>query len=129
MSKCVKIRTKKRKVCIGDLRDLIKLQNRDILEPIFGSPNFDEGFTDIAEVWAAINTVSGKEHFDDVGVGTTITHLIYIRYDALVTSETWVEFNNRRFDILDTEDVDERGEFLKLTCVDRGLVSKEASKS
>ena len=129
MPKCIKIRTKKRQVCIGDLNNLIKLQIRDIVAPVFGSPDYDEQFTDAAEVWAGIDTVSGKTFFDGVGTETSITHYFYIRYDATVTSETWVEFDNRRFDILTTNNLDERKEFMQLVCVDRGSSALQASKT
>ncbi len=128
MPKCSKIRRKKRQVCLGDLDKQIQLQDRDITPPVFGSADFDEKFTNTDLVWAAIQTVNGKTFFDNVGVETNITHIIYIRYDAAVTSETWVLFDLRRFDILDTENLEERDEFLKLTCVDRGLATLAATK-
>lgn len=129
MARCQKIKRKKRQVCVGDLNKEIVLQNRNIAEPLFGSPDFDENFTTIATVWAAVNTVSGKTYFDGVGTDINITHEIFIRYDATVTAESWVQFGGRRIDILNTEDLDERGEFMKLVCNDRGLTAAEASKT
>lgn len=129
MAKCIKIRTKKRQVCIGDLNRLIKLQNRDITPPLFGVSQFNETFTDISDTWAGIETVSGKTYFDGAGTETNITHYFYIRYDTSVNSETWIEYDGRRFDILNTEDYDERKEFMRLVCVDRGLTNKPASKA
>jgi SPP1 family predicted phage head-tail adaptor len=99
---------------------MITLQNRAITPPVFDGIDFSETFTDAAEVWALINTISGKTFFDGVGTEINITHEIYIRYDSTVTSETWIEFNGRRFDILQTEDLEERNEFMRLTCTDRG---------
>lgn len=120
MPQCSKIRRKKRSVCIGDLRSMITLQNRAITPPVFNGIDFSETFTDAAEVWALINTVSGKTFFDDAGTETSITHEIYIRYDSTVTAETWIEFDGRRLDILQTENLEERDEFMKLVCTDRG---------
>lgn len=127
--RCQKIRRKKRQVCIGDLDKEVTLQNRDITSPLFGTPDFDETFTDIDTVWAGINTKSGKMFFDGVGTETLVTHEILIRYDAAVTTETWVEFDGRRFDILEVQDLEDRHAFLILMCTDRGLVTAEASKN
>lgn len=129
MPRCQKIRRKKRQVCIGDLDTEIVLQDRQITEPLFGSPDFGEAFTATATVWAAVNTVSGKTYFDGVSTDINITHEILIRYDASVTTETWVSLGGRRIDILHAEDLDERGQFMKLLCSDSGVNSAAASKA
>ena len=129
MPKCQKIQRKKRQICIGDMNEQILLQDRGIGEPFFGSVDFSEDFTNNDKVWAAINTVSGKTFFDGVGEEILITHEFLIRYDASVSAETWISWNSRRFDILTTEDYDERKEFMKLICTDRGLSSNDASKA
>ena len=119
-----------RKPCLGDLRDEIKLQDRNIVPPVYGSPDFDESYTDQSTTWAKIITVSGKTFFDGVNQDVNITHEITIRYDATVTaSKTWVEFNNRRIDILSIENWEERNEWMILTCNERGLNSYEATKA
>jgi len=128
MPRCVKLKRKKRQACIGDLDTEIILQDRDIASPLFGSPDFSEDFTDLNTVWAGIETVTGKTYFDGAGVETPITHSLLIRFDATVTAETWIEFDGRRLDILAVQDLEERHEFLTLTCTDRGLISVEASK-
>lgn len=129
MPRCQKIKRKKRQVCLGDLNTEIILQDRQIAAPLFGDVDFDEEFTATATVWANVNTVSGKTYFDGVETDTNITHHIFIRYDASVTAETWVELGGRRIDILRVEDLDERGEFMKLICTDNGEASVEASKA
>ena len=129
MPKCQKIQRKKRQVCIGDMNEQIILQDRDIGEPLFGSVDFDEDFTNIEKVWAAVNTVSGKTFFDGTGSETLITHEFLIRFDANVTAETWVEWDGRRFDILEPEDYDGRKEFMRLPCAERGAKTIEATKA
>ncbi len=111
------------------MRDQIVLQNRAILPPDFEAVDFTEDFTPIATVSALIDTVSGKTYFDGVNTETDITHEIYIRFDATVTAETWIVFDNRRIDILDTEDLDERHTFMKLTCNDTGESVQAASEA
>lgn len=133
MSKCTSIRKPNREVCIGDMIDPIELHTRTITTPNFETVDFDENFEavdpTVPRVLSMIKTVKGKTYFDGVGEETIITHNIYITYNPLVTAETWVLFEDRRIDILFVEDLDERHDFMLLTCVDRGLVTKAASKA
>ncbi len=129
MVTCIKIRRRKRTVCIGDMQDEITIQDRDIIPPEFGKTDFDENFSNDLTVWSAIKTVTGKTFFDGVNTDTPITHEIYIFFDATVTAESWIIFEDRRIDILKVEDFEERHEFMLLTCIDRGLLTREASKA
>ena len=132
MSNCVRIRKKKRRVCVGDMKDAITLQSREITAPLFNIVDFDENFQTldplVPEVLALIETVNGKVFFDGVNTETPVTHHIYISFQQAVTAEVWILFENRRFDILRVEDFEERHEIMKLVCVERGLATKEASK-
>lgn len=129
MPVCTKIRKKKRQACIGDMRDEIVLQDRSITPPDFNAVDFTENFTPTDTVWAEINTVSGKTYFDDVNTEIDITHEILIRFDPAVTAETWILFDGRRIDILTTEDLDERHEYMLLTCNDTGESAQAASEA
>lgn len=129
MPVCIKIRKKKRELCIGDMRDEIILQDRSITPPDFGATDFTENFISTPPSWALVNTVSGKTYFDDINTEIDITHEIYIRFDATVTAETWILFDGRRIDILTTEDLDERHIFMKLTCNDTGESARAASEA
>lgn len=129
MPKNQKIQRKKRQFCLGDMDEQILLQDRGIGEPFFGSVDFTEDFTNNDKVWAAIKTVSGKTFFDGVNTETNITHEFWTRYDVNVSSETWIEFESRRFDILDAQDLEERHEFMILICAERGAKTIEATKA
>ena len=115
------------------MRDVITLKDRELGAPLFEAVDFSENFTDKSESspdsFALIETATGKVYWDGVNTDTPVTHIVYIPYNDSVTSETWIEFNLRRFDILKVEDMEERHEFLKLTCVDRGLIAKDASRA
>lgn len=129
MPVCAPIRRKHRKVCIGDLDTLVKLLNRALTAPLTGV-DASETFTDFQadpNVYSLMETVSGKTFFDGIATDINVTHNIYILFITGVTAETWIEFDNRRFDVLDVEDLDERHEFLKLVCNDRGEKTKAAS--
>ena len=112
------------------MRDRITLQGRAIQPPVFGTPDFTEAFSPTADVWCIINTVTGKDFFDGVSVnGTPITHEITIYFDAAVTADTWILFEGMRLNILNVEDLDERHEYQKLTCTDRGEATQAASQA
>lgn len=132
MSNCTTIRKRKRRVCLGDLVDVITLHNREIETPAFNTVDFDETFTPINLAQptrlSMINTVTGKTYFDGVNTEYAVTHEIYIVYDPQVTSATWLEFEGRRIDILNVEDFEERHEFMLLTCNERGRATQEATK-
>lgn len=120
MAKCSKIRKRKRQYCSGDLIDTISIQSRSITPPSSGV-DFTETFSAGNVVQSAINTVSGKTYFDGVGTETNITHKIGMRFDPTVTAESWVLLEDgTRLDILETENLDRRSQWMELTCNDRG---------
>lgn len=98
----------------------ITLQNRDIAPPEFGTPDFDEAFTNTVNVRAILSTKRGKVLFDGVSTDDRVTHKICIEYLSGVTSETWILFNSRRFDILDVENCGEQDICLAMLCNERG---------
>lgn len=119
---------RRRSACVGDLRDRIEVADRAIQEPGFDSPDFGEKFQNRRVRWARINTVSGRTIFDGVGVERVITHEIVLRYEAGITSETWVVLEGcRRLDVLKVEDLEERREWLLLLCSETGV--GEAAKA
>jgi len=127
MPSCKFIKRKHRKICVGDLDTLIKLQGRQIVSPVFGEVDFNEDFQDTSEVWALVETQSGKTIFDGINADVNITHKITIRFDPLVTAETWIELNSIKIDIVLTENLEARDEWLLLLCTLRGI--GEAAKA
>ena len=86
MPACSYIKKKKRNVCIGDMRDEIVIQTRNIRPPAEDGVDFNEEFNGKATVWSLVNTVNGETIFDGTGTERDVTHHIYIRYFAGVTS-------------------------------------------
>lgn len=125
MAVCVTLSRKKRRPCIGDLEDLIILQDRDLTAVNMGV-DATETFTEIETVYAKIETVRGLVIFDGVNTETNATHIFTIEFLAGITAETWVEFELRRFDILTPQDFEERHEFLELVCAERGAITNRA---
>lgn len=129
MTQCKNVSPKKRKVCIGDLRKQVTLQVRVIQPASITSANYVEEFTNVITVWAAIKTTRGYQTFSEVGVSNNVTHEVYIRYDSsfTVTSEDWVEIDSLKYDIVDTENLDERNEFYVLRCIRKGVNTVRAN--
>jgi len=111
---------KRRESCIGDMRERIHLHDRSIQEPDFGTTDPTEKFTGPKIVWANIKTVAGKTIFTGANIDIALSHEIIIRYDDKVNSETWVEFEGNNLKIVKIEDLDERHDFLRLLCTERG---------
>ncbi len=131
------VRTRKRKLCAGDLNHFIFLKDRQLGEPGFDP---DTGLLDVDFVenfgvdkndgiWAGVKTVTGKVIFDGTGTDQiTITHEFLIYFDAAVTTEVWIQdTDGKLFDIIRVEDFDERKQYMRLLCVERGL--GEAAKA
>ena len=110
----------KRESSIGDMRDRIKLHIRAIQSPEFGTQNFTEKLSGTKEVWASVKTVVGRTLFTGANIDVALTHEIIIRYDEDVTSETWIEFQSNNLKIVKVEDLDNRHEFMRLKCTERG---------
>ena len=49
-----------------------------------------------------------------------MTHEIIVRYDETITAESWIEFDDNNLKIVSVEDLDNRHDFLKLRCTNRG---------
>ncbi len=129
MPSCSITRGRRARVCLGDLDRRVTIHNRAITPPLYGTPDFSEAFTASATIWALIKSVDGKTFFDGVNqVDRAITHEIWIRYDSTVTAESWVELSGVLYDILRVEDMDNRHEFVKLTCSERGANSTPAAQ-
>lgn len=122
------VRIKRRKVCTRDLRHRVTVYKRDLAEPAFGSTDFDETFTQLDEVWAAIQTTNGKTLFNGTMIEESLTHVLWINHRTDVNSENWIELGDgRRLRILDFEDVDEQHDWLLLACQERGPKDKKAN--
>lgn len=106
---------------------LITLQNRDIVSPVFGSVDFDENFSGDQVVTALVKTIRGKTFFDGVSAERLITHEIILYFVAGITAETWILFKGRRIDVLAVDNCAEKDKVLILTCSDRGV--GEAAKA
>lgn len=129
MARCIKLQRRKRQVCLGDLNTKITLQDRTITAPLSGV-DATETFTDTSpDVLSKLDTGRGQTIFDGTNEEQVITHTFTIRFISGITTETWVLFESQRLDIVDAEDLEERHEFIKLRCNNRGTTANAANEA
>ena len=121
-----RIKQKADKVCIGSLDSRITIYDRGITPSSTGT-GFSEELSGAIYPWAMVKTTSGKEIFDGVDVIGTVTHEFIIRYNSSVTAANWIEWKSEYYNILSTENLNGKGEFLKLFCNIKGSKNKTAN--
>lgn len=121
MTDCRAIRNLKRTICIGGMDRLVTLKRRAIGTPTGDSPDYSEGFSPLADVWANIVSLSrGPAFFDGTNVLRQATHVFGIRYRDDLDIEIWVEYESSNYDVLNIEDLEERRDFMFLYAMKRG---------
>jgi len=141
MGKLTVKRRKSKSPQIGDMRTRIRLMERAITPPVFGTANFTESYTEVAQVWSKVDTVvsssrftGGNEIFSNVGVDESITDLFTIRYRTDIDTENIVNYTDPKtaigynYEIKSTDDPDKRQRFLVLYCVLMGEDTLEANQ-
>lgn len=134
MSVCENVSPKKRRICIGDLNTPIKIQVRTLTPENINNVDYNENFTEVKEVWSAIETKRGFSSFNDIGTTATgkiinFTHQFYIRYSPsfVITSENWLEYKNEKYVINSVENLEEKNNFLKIYALKKGTKTKPAN--
>jgi SPP1 family predicted phage head-tail adaptor len=106
------------------MNQLIKIHDRTLTPPATDDTNFTEVLSNENEVWAAVKTSTGIEVFSGTNLIGIATHFFYIRFITGLTSESWVEFKDSYYRILDIQNYQEADEFMVLRCVVRGDTTK-----
>lgn len=106
---------------------LIDIQSRATVGATFGNSNPEQSFTTKhAAVKSIVQTPKGKATFDDVGLGDVVTHKFCIAWVDGITSEDWIVFKSKRYDILNDMNCCEKDSVITMFCRLRG--EGEASK-
>lgn len=96
----------------GKLRHRVTLQTLAQVEA--GGSGLTQTYTDVATVWAGITTQRGQAKLDGEPLETVATHLFRIRHRSDVSRATFLSFDDRRFNVLEVRNPDERGRWLEL---------------
>lgn len=98
------------------LNDLVILQLAQEGKDSFGGTT--SAWVQLAQVYADIQPIRGKEFFDSFQVQVEVSYKIKIRYRADVVPKMRVLFGTRIFSIEYVIDVGERHETLELMCAE-----------
>lgn len=104
---------------IGALRHRLTLEQSS-LNPD-GGGGVTESWVQVAQVWGAIEPLSGRERVEAARIAGRHMYDITLRYRADVEPAMRFRLGGRIFHILSTEDVDGRGHWLKALCEEREL--------
>ncbi len=114
----------------------ISIQRRTLGTKSFSDVDIKEDFEEIHECWAAVETTTGTQSFNDVGTnlsgaGSKITHNFYIRYinDSTITPEDFVLYDSNRYKIDSIEDLDMQKKFFLIRATFMGQEDIEANKA
>lgn len=121
---CKPISLKSRRICVGDLNNRITLQLRTMTGNNYASVENTETFSNIAEVWGAVETTRGSQLWDGAEISNPFTHNVYIRYRDDVDFTKWLDFGSQKYDIVDVENLEQSNEWLLLRCILKGTNTK-----
>jgi len=99
---------------IGRLRHRISIQKYVAARDSFGGEL--ETWEDVANVWASIEPISGKEYFASQQVNAQVTTRIITRHIEGITPKMRVVFQDRSFNILSVININEKKKELHLMC-------------
>ena len=103
---------------MGDLNEQIIIWDRSITPPLFNTSEQTQAYTNSLTIWAGVNTIRGKEIFNGTQLVGVMTHIILVRFDPArdITEQNVVEFKGSYYDILGVQNLEERDEWLELSC-------------
>lgn len=78
-------------------------------------------WTEVRTVWARVRPLSTTEFYAQSGEHSQISHEITVRAENLtVTAADRLQYDGRTFDIRGVYDMNERGRFIVMRCVEDG---------
>lgn len=125
MPKCKSISKTKKMLCITSLKTSVVVYDRDIRAPK-ADGNHSERYSNPRPVKAQVETRGkGVDVFSDISQDyVTVSHLITMRFMQNITSQNWVQFGGKNYDVLKAENIDEESRYLRLYCSLSGSTSK-----
>jgi len=126
------MKARNRRVPAGSLRHRVILEKRIHRPGGFGNADTDFEWIPATDQdgrrWADVQTRSGRTTFDGIDSERQVTHVVRMRKPAGISSEWWIRLKDgTRLDIIDIEDLDERGLFVEALCEATGEAAQKAS--
>jgi SPP1 family predicted phage head-tail adaptor len=100
----------------GRLRDVVTLQRRT--NTADGAGGYVESWNDLADVWAHVKSISGKEVFVSGQLQNEVTHRVLIRYYSGLKPNDRVVFEGRNFRIHAINPPTNKNSAMELNCIE-----------
>lgn len=125
-------RIKPLKLCTGDLRYLVSIQTRGLVDSDFTDSQPNEPFTTVRSQWCGLETInSGVRRFAKINILEEATHIFWTQYDVsfpdIENLNHWVLHDSKRYKVLKVENVNERNVTIAIQTTERGNTSEDAS--
>ena len=105
---------------LGNKRHLLTLETRTETPDSFGEPALS--YTELAQAWGSIESVSARERFDSQQVKADVSHRIKIRHAATYASLSPADrivYGTRTFDIISAVDKDGMSREIEILALER----------
>lgn len=100
----------------GDLPHRVELQRATGVRNEVGEE--EQTWTTIAQLWAGVKPLSGRELWNAQQVQPDVTHEVSMRFYPGVTPKMRIKFRTRILNIVSAVNVDENDTELRLVCVE-----------
>ena len=97
----------------------ISIKNKKNVSDGAGGYNDKPDYETIAETWASINTLSGREFWQAQQMQAEVSNKVIIRYRTGIKRSQVVFYNKRELDIQYIFNRDENNKFLELYCLEK----------
>lgn len=75
--------------------------------------------TEVKTVWASVEPTRGREYQEAQRIRPELTYKVTTRYHKGITSDMFIKFQNRLFNIISVINVRERNEMLEIICTEK----------
>lgn len=76
-------------------------------------------FKDVKTVWATFAPVRGREYYEAQKIREEVTYKLYCRYLPSVTSDMYIRYKDKLYEITSVIDVDLEHKMLEIYCVEK----------
>ena len=112
-------------IAVGSLNRKVQIQKRVGIKDEYGQES--QSWVKLADVWANIKPVSGREKLRNSSSESTLTDSVAIRYQAnlmpVTNADAWrIVYNLRIFDINAAKEFNDARRFIIFDCIETGIV-------